>query len=186
MLNYLMRDGEIERIPLKHEMTEICLVEVPDCLRRIGLTVMCGPFFSVMPFPPRRCHSFSHVRYTPHYDWFDRADTEYADAHAHLEEVEVPTAWNKMAYDARRYIPVLAECRHVDSLFEVKSVLPRSEEDDSRPILFRPNHGGIRGFHCILGGKIDNVYDVVETMEQLGILGPAAAKRGTPVSEARS
>lgn len=179
MLNYLFRDGDIEMIPLKHEMTEMCLVDVPDCLKNIGLTVMCGPFFSVMPFPARGCHSFSHVRYTPHYDWNDREHTSYVNAHDHMASVDVASDWTKMKYDARRYIPVLAECRYRSSLFEVKTVLPRSEEDDSRPILFRPHHGGIHGFHCILGGKIDNVYDVVDRIEQLGILGPQPRSPGS-------
>ena len=75
-----------------------------------------------------------------------------------------------MKYDAKRYIPVLEECVYKKSLFEVKTVLPRSEEDDSRPILFKPNYGAIKGFHCIMGGKIDNIYDVIESIENLKIL----------------
>jgi hypothetical protein len=42
-------------------------------------------------------------------------------------------------------------------------VLPRSETDDSRPILFRPDHG-IPNYHVVLGGKIDNVYDVADEL----------------------
>ena len=52
-------------------MTEMCIVDVPDELKKVGITVMCGPFFSIMPFPSKQAHSFSHVRYTPHYEWDD-------------------------------------------------------------------------------------------------------------------
>lgn len=65
-LNYLLDNSGIELIPLKHEMTEMCLVDVPEELKRTGFTIMCGPFFSVMPFPSVGLHSFSHVRYTHH------------------------------------------------------------------------------------------------------------------------
>lgn len=64
-INYLLDASGVELIPLRHEMTEMCLVEVPDELKNKGFTVMCGPFFSVMPFPSMPFHSFSHVRYTP-------------------------------------------------------------------------------------------------------------------------
>lgn len=162
-INYVIEHSGIEFVPLKHEMTEMCLVEVPDQLKRLGITVMCGPFFSVMPFPPAGLHSFSHVRYTPHYEWRDGDGSKYEDAHAKFISAKHNSAWRYMQKDAARYIPILSECRYQSSLWEVKTVLPRSESDDSRPILFKPHHG-LRGFHCIMGGKIDNVYDAVEAI----------------------
>ena len=44
-------------------------------------------------------------------------------------------------------------------------MLPRSESNDSRPILFKPDHG-LPGLHNVMGGKIDNVYDVVEELSR--------------------
>ena len=81
-----------------------------------------------------------------------------------------------MVRDAARYLPALADCRYRDSLWEVKTVLPRSEVDDSRPILFRPDHG-IPNYHVVMGGKIDNVYDVADELaKRLGwIAQPLAA-----------
>ena len=66
-----------------------------------------------------------------------------------------------MLKDARRYLPILEESKYIDSLWEVKTVLPRSEVDDSRPILFKEDHG-LEGLTSIMGSKIDNVYDMVE------------------------
>lgn len=162
-INYLTAHSGIDLVPLKHEMTEMCLVDVPEQLKSIGITVMCGPFFSVMPFPPAGLHSFSHVRYTPHYEWRDGNGCIYEDAHARFFSAQRNSAWRYMQKDAARYIPILSECSYHSSLWEVKTVLPRSESDDSRPILFLPHHG-LKGFHCIMGGKIDNVYDAVEAI----------------------
>lgn len=162
-INYVVAHSGIELIPVKHEMTEMCLVEVPDPLRRLGITVMCGPFFSVMPFPSAGLHSFSHVRYTPHYEWSDGGGNRYEDADPRYLDAQRNSAWRYMQKDAARYIPLLSECAYHSSLWEVKTVLPRSESDDSRPILFLPHHG-IKGFHCVMGGKIDNVYDAVEAI----------------------
>lgn len=162
-INYVIAHSGIEFVPLKHEMTEMCLVDVPEQLKSLGITVMCGPFFSVMPFPSAGLHSFSHVRYTPHYKWIDGNGSKYVDAHDKFISAQRNSAWRYMQKDAARYIPILSECNYHSSLWEVKTVLPRSETDDSRPILFLPHHG-LKGFHCIMGGKIDNVYDAVEAI----------------------
>jgi glycine/D-amino acid oxidase-like deaminating enzyme len=148
-------------IPLKHELAEMALVEVPPVLKRLGVTVMDGPFFSCMPFPPRGLHTLSHVRYTPHGHWYDREGEPHARAYDLFDRSEKQTAFPHMVRDAARFLPPIARCEYRDSLWEVKTVLPRSETDDSRPILFRPDHG-IPGYHVVMGGKIDNVYDVCD------------------------
>ena len=169
MINQIITDSSLEIIPLKHELTEMALVTVPDELKDTGITIMDGPFFSVMPFPARGLHSFSHVRYTPHYEWHDTDREHYRDAHKHFDEINKRSAYTHMLQDAKRYIPILSECKYEDSIWEVKTILPRSESNDSRPILFKPNHG-LKGFHTVMGGKIDNVYDVVEVIEQTGLI----------------
>ncbi|MDY4993748.1 MAG: FAD-dependent oxidoreductase [Succinivibrio sp.] len=166
-INKVNTENGIDIIPLKHEMTEMCLVDVPEEIKNLGITVMCGPFFSVMPFPSVThngtvVHSLSHVRYTPHYEWYD--NVPYTDPHEKLSYDSKNTAFDLMLKDASRYIPILSECKYLRSLWEVKTVLPRSETDDSRPILCNFNHG-LKGYHCIMGGKIDNVYDAVAAIE---------------------
>lgn len=167
-LNFVAARSGLQVIPLKHELTEMCLVDVPEQIRHLGITIMCGPFFSVMPFPAVRheghvVHSFSHVRYTPHFEWHDAEGAPYRDAYARMDATRRFSAWEYMRKDAARYIPCLSECAYLDSLWEVKTVLPSSEVDDSRPILCRFDHG-LTGFHCIMGGKIDNIYDVVDAV----------------------
>ena len=159
MMNGILTKSQLERLELKHEMTEICLIEVPDELKDKGITVMCGPFFSVMPFPTANLHSFSHVRYTPHFQWFDSNNTEYLNGHDYISSIEKKSNWTRMLLDAKRYIPILEQSEYRKSIWEVKTVLPRSESNDSRPILFKPDHGLV-GLHNVMGGKIDNVYDI--------------------------
>lgn len=168
-INQILNTSGLPLVPLKYEMTEMCLVEVPPMLREMGITVMCGPFFSLMPFPSAVLHSFSHVRYTPHYEWSDGGEQTFVDSHKLFVSAQRNSAWHYMQKDAARYLPILAECQYHKSIWEVKTVLPRSESDDSRPILFLPNYG-IKGLHCIMGGKIDNVYDVVDAVTADGLV----------------
>lgn len=148
-------------LPLKHEVTELALVTPPPELSGLGVTLMDGPFFSCMPFPARGLHSLSHVRYTPHMSWIETGERDpYGTLAAYPKESRV----DRMLRDAARYVPALAGARVEDSLFTIKTVLTRNEGDDGRPILFE-RRGPEGRIVSVLGGKIDNVFDVLERLD---------------------
>jgi hypothetical protein len=70
-----------------------------------------------------------------------------------------------MQVNVRRYLPAISDARYVGSLFKVKTVLARSKDDDGRPILFE-RHPAFPGCYWLFGGKIDNVYDVLEKLDE--------------------
>ena len=51
---------------IKYELCEIILCRVNEALKDLGLTVMDGPFFSIMPFGRTGYHSLTSVTFTPH------------------------------------------------------------------------------------------------------------------------
>jgi glycine/D-amino acid oxidase-like deaminating enzyme len=138
------------RSRIKKELAELVLITPPAQLAGRSITVMDGPFFSVMPFPALGQYSLSHVRYTPH------VSSSEADAGAIL-----PTKSNatEMVRDAARYLPCLAQAQVSGSLFDIKAVLLSSEDTDARPILVERSEGA-GNVLSILGAKIDNIYDV--------------------------
>ncbi|HEY2248479.1 MAG TPA: FAD-dependent oxidoreductase [Bradyrhizobium sp.] len=137
---------------IKRELTEMVLLAPPPQLRGRGFTVMDGPFFSVMPFPPMALHALSHVRYTPHQATFEDAPLQPVRSNS-----------TAMIRDASRYMPCLAEAKIRRSLFEIKAVLARAEDSDARPILVERNAEGGRIF-SILGAKIDNIYELRDVL----------------------
>lgn len=147
---------------LKQEITEMALMQAPEVLKEIGITVMDGPFFSMMPFPARGLHTLSHVRYTPHFSW---KDEQGVDPYTRLDEYDRATRVDRMVRDVGRYLPAILEAKYVESLFEVKTVLIKNEGDDGRPILFE-KHAELPRCYSILGGKIDNIYDVIEKLDE--------------------
>lgn len=149
--------------PLKQELTEMALVQVPPALEGLGITVMDGPFFSLMPFPARNLHTLSHVRYTPQRSWLD---SRAIDPHTALDSDPGISRFDWMRRDASRYVPVFAELKQQGSLFEIKTVPLKNEVDDGRPILLE-EAANWPGFYSVLGGKIDNVFDVVEALDEL-------------------
>jgi glycine/D-amino acid oxidase-like deaminating enzyme len=160
-LNQLHGDFHGIKKGLKHEITEMALMELPDSLRSLGITVMDGPFFSMMPFPARGLHTLSHVRYTPHLHWNDKAGI---NPYQKLQNYDRATRADRMVRDVARYMPDIVKAKHIDSLFEIKTILIKNEGDDGRPILFE-KHDDLPGCYSILGGKIDNIYDVLEKLD---------------------
>jgi len=146
---------------LKHEITEMALIQVPSALEGLGITVMDGPFFSIMPFPARGMHTLSHVRYTPHIQWNDE---QGIDPYQKLSQYERTTHIDRMTRDVGRYLPDIHDAKYVESLFEIKTILEKNENDDGRPILFE-KHPELYGCYSVLGGKIDNIYDVLEKLD---------------------
>jgi glycine/D-amino acid oxidase-like deaminating enzyme len=161
-INGLLSRSGIEKLALKQELAEMALVEVPPILRQVGVTIMCGPFFSFMPFPSRGLHTFSHVRYTPHHAWNDK-DLD-VDNLAYFARVPKVSHFPFMQKDSQRYMPIVERFVQRGSLWELKTILPQSESDDSRPILFKRDVG-LPGSTCVLGGKIDNVYDMESELD---------------------
>jgi glycine/D-amino acid oxidase-like deaminating enzyme len=160
-LNQFEGDFPGTRTGLKQEITEMALMLAPPALQGLGITVMDGPFFSMMPFPARGLHTLSHVRYTPHLHWNDQ---QGIDPYKKLQQYECATRVDRMVRDVGRYLPAVLDAKYVDSLFEVKTVLVKNEGDDGRPILFE-KHPELPGCYSILGGKIDNIYDVLEKLD---------------------
>src|SRR5579859_2475132 len=114
-VNDILGAAGAEEIPLKYEMTELALVEPPAELEGAAVTVMDGAYFSIMPYPSRRLFTLSHVRYTPHYA------TERGSAGRPLA-----THFTHMILDAARYLPAMRSARYVESLWEMKAIMPRS------------------------------------------------------------
>jgi glycine/D-amino acid oxidase-like deaminating enzyme len=152
---------------LKQEITEMALMQVPPALDGLGITVMDGPFFSIMPFPARGLHTLSHVRYTPHLHWNDE---QGIDPYQKLNQYDRATRVDRMVRDVGRYLPAVLEAKYIDSLFEIKTVLVKNEGDDGRPILFE-KHRELPGCYSVLGGKIDNIYDVLEILDAENFVG---------------
>ena len=128
----------------------------------MGITIMDGPFFSCIPYPDADLYSLSHVRYTPHESWTQ--DGHVGSHNRSQLEHGLQSRVTHMIKDAQRYVPSLKHAQHQKSMFEVKTVLIQNENDDGRPILYQKRPKGSRVV-SILGGKLDNVYDLFELIQ---------------------
>lgn len=162
-----------ELFSLKYELCEIILCRVSNALKGIGLTVMDGPFFSIMPFGKTGYHSLTSVTFTPHKTSYEIVPqfscTKGEEKICTLKQLgncntckERPeSAWEYMSALAGKYIKEEFQFYYDKSLFSMKPILKASEIDDSRPTVIK--------YACqepvflsVLSGKINTVYDLDE------------------------
>lgn len=173
--NQLLDKLGYEKFKIKYELCEIILCEVNDKLRDVGITVMDGPFFSIMPFGKTGLHSLTSVTFTPHKTSYDTTPSFECQSRSdglcnseHLHNCNLCSAKPKSAYQymsnlAHKYMKDCYGFEYKDSLFSMKPILKASEIDDSRPTVVRV-YSQSPTFVSVLSGKINTVYDLDEVL----------------------
>ena len=160
-----------ESFGIKYELCEIILCNVDERLKDTGLTVMDGPFFSIMPFGKTGVHSLTSVTFTPHMTSYDKvplfecqeksngfcSPAQLGNCNDCVAKPE--SAWNYMSGLAHKYMRDDLEFEYKQSLFSMKPILKASEVDDSRPTVVKI-HSSEPYMVSVLSGKINTVYDL--------------------------
>ncbi len=174
-VNEIHRLLGLEPFKIKYELCEIILCEVSENLKNVGITVMDGPFFSIMPFGRTGLHSLTSVTFTPHETSYGEVaefpcqqnSKDHCRPGALYNCNDCParpeSAWPYMSQLARKYLKPEYEFRYLKSLFSMKPILKASEIDDSRPTVIR-QYTEDPAFISVLSGKINTVYDLDEVL----------------------
>ncbi|MBK7336645.1 MAG: FAD-binding oxidoreductase [Saprospirales bacterium] len=172
--NGVNRQFGAAEIPLMHEISEMAFVHSP-ALQNTGLTVMDGPFGSIMPYGKSGLLSVSSVAYThhrvsyenlPHYTCQTPETGCRPDFLADCNPCfnRPPSNYRKMLGQMRQYFSEQVEWEYKYSWFTIKSKLQASFIDDGRPTeisLLRENPH----FYCIFAGKINSIYEIEKIVE---------------------
>jgi len=158
-------------LPIKYELCEIILCKPSEKLKNLGITVMDGPFFSIMPFGDKGLHSLTSVTFTPHVTSFETVPTfdcqtrsgdyctQQALGNCNTCPAKPESAWRYMSHLAKKYLKDDYGFEYVESLFSIKPILIASEIDDSRPTIIR-RYSENPHFISAFSGKINTVYEL--------------------------
>ena len=175
-VNQLQTLAGFNTFQIKYELCELALCKVSDNLKSIGLTVMDGPFFSLMPFGKTGYYTLSSVTFTPNMTCYSNLPTfecqENSNGYctpARLGNcntcpVTPESAWPHMIALVKKYMKPEYKIEYVKSLFSIKPILKSSEIDDSRPTLIR-KFSENPTFVSVLSGKINTIYDLGEVIK---------------------
>lgn len=173
--NQILNKLGYEPFKIKYELCEIILCKVSNKLKDVGITVMDGPFFSIMPFGKTGYHSLTSVTFTPHVTSYDSLPTfecqKRSNGFCSPEQLgncndcpaKPESAWTYMSNMAKKYLKDDYEFEYAGSLFSMKPILKASEVDDSRPTVIK-QYSNNPTFVSVLSGKINTVYDLDEVL----------------------
>ncbi|MBC3803648.1 FAD-dependent oxidoreductase [Acetobacterium fimetarium] len=173
--NQILDLAGFEAFKIKYELCEIILCEAKEQLLDVGITVMDGPFFSIMPFGKTGSHSLTSVTFTPHVSSFESLPAFHCQARSggyctpqqlgncNDCPAQPESAWPYMSSMARKYLKEAYGFSYTGSLFSMKPILKASEVDDSRPTVIR-KASEKPTFVSVLSGKINTVYDLDEVL----------------------
>lgn len=176
-MNQILEMAGFENLGIKYELCEIILCNVEDKLKNTGITVMDGPFFSIMPFGKTGFHSLTSVTFTPHMTCYDKIPSFSCqnDSAGYCSKkwlgncndcpARPNTAFPYMSNLAKKYMLDDFGFEYEKSLFSMKPILASSEIDDSRPTIIR-TYSHNPTFVGVLSGKINTVYDLDEVLDE--------------------
>jgi hypothetical protein len=164
----------LEKINLMHEISEMAFLTSPQ-LKNTGLTIMDGPFASIMPYGKSGLLSLSSVAYTHHkvsyaaeptfdcQEW--RADCK-PDFTAICNDCQYRPSSNyhKMLAQIEQYLSERVQLHYFTSMFTIKSKLRANYIDDGRPTEIGLLSNNPR-FYCIFAGKINSIYEIEKVVE---------------------
>ena len=160
-----------EPLKIKYELCEVILCKVSNNLKDVGVTMMDGPFFSLMPFGQTGYHSLTAVNYTPHktcqsvfpeFDCQQNSNNTCSSnklGNCNTCIAKPKSSWPFMLALAKKYLKDDIEIEYVESLFSIKPILQESEIDDSRPTVIK-EFSKTPKLVSVLSGKINTVYDL--------------------------
>ncbi len=158
-------------LALMHEISEIAFAASPQ-LAQIGLTVMDGPFGSIMPYGLSGLLSISSVAYTHHSISYEDLPTfacqqPETDPSCRPDAPGICTSCPrrpttntyKMVAQMRQYLSDTVRIQYLFSYFTIKTKLKASYIDDGRPteialLRERPR------FYCLFAGKVNSIYEI--------------------------
>lgn len=167
----------LQLFKIKYELCEIILCQAEEKLKNVGITVMDGPFFSIMPFGKTGIHSLTSVTFTPHvtsYESLPKFDCQIrSNGYCSMEQLgncnecqaKPESSWGYMSNLARKYLLPEYKFKYLGSLYSMKPILQASEIDDSRPTVIRKLFDKPT-FVSVLSGKINTVYDLDEVLRK--------------------
>ncbi|TNE48312.1 MAG: FAD-binding oxidoreductase [Bacteroidetes bacterium] len=160
----------LREIGLTHEISEIAFLTSVEFQEK-GLTVMDGPFGSIMPYGLSGLLSMSSVAYThhkisyenlPHFDCQVPEDPGCTpDMPGICTDCARRPASNayKMLRQMEQYFSEQVHFQYLFSYYTIKSKLKTSYIDDGRPTEISKLHD-TPALYCLFAGKVNSIYEI--------------------------
>lgn len=158
-INQFNKNLNISSEATKYEYTINFIIDLP--LEHIGLTIMDGPFVTLLPFGKPGRFILYHVKHsvlktvvnhTPPKEWesLNTSPTSLLD---------IKQLFIKTIEDSSYFIPILKKARFVKILESPRMILANKEASDARPSIINTP---LKNYLTVFSGKIDHCFSVAD------------------------
>lgn len=176
-INIVNRLFGVKLLDLKYELCEVELGIPNKELSNLAFTIMDGDFFSTMPFGNDNYHTLTSVHFTPHLTSYEKIpkfrcqekklecgqkilfNCNNCKYRPNSKEKEMYAIFNEYLLDKYKF-------EYKESLFAIKPILIKSENDDSRPTIIE-KHTNNPTFISCLSGKVSTIYLMEEFVDNI-------------------
>ena len=160
--NYLTEQLGILVPERQYEYTVVPIIELD--IDKIGITIMDGPFLTILPFGKTNKFLLYHVDLSVidsevntklNLEWLSKKTSP-------LSKINKEDYFNMMIDECKNFIPVLQKSKLIDFLEGPRMVLPRRDDSDERPSLITDTNCYIEVF----SGKIDHSIWIAEEISK--------------------
>lgn len=167
-INSLRNRLGLDLLPLHFELTEIVLGKVREPFANLGITMMDGPFWSIMPFGNSDLVSLTSVGITPIYNSKDFPTFPCQDSRTGCSSMELAncnecqvrpksTAKHQLQ-QMKMFMKDENFFSPTQTLMTIKSILSNTLVDDARPTLIQREKNS--KVWTVLSGKVSTLFDL--------------------------
>jgi len=156
--NYLAEQLGIFVPESQYEYTAVPIIELD--IAKIGITIMDGPFLTILPFGKTNKFLLYHVNLSViDSDVSNKLNLEWLSKETSpLSKIDKQKYFSTMIDQCKNFIPALKNAKLIDFLEGPRMVLPKKGDSDARPSLITNTNDYIEVF----SGKIDHSIWVAE------------------------
>ena len=150
--NYLTEQLGIDVPERQYEYTAVPIIELD--IDKIGITIMDGPFFTILPFGKTNKFLLYHVKFSVidseissklNLEWLEKSTSPFS-------KIDKKKYFNAMINSCKSFMPALKNAKLIDFLEGPRMVLSKAEHNDARPSLITENSN----YFEVFSGKIDH------------------------------
>ena len=155
-LNSFNLDLGVTRRKLQFELTVVPIIRWRSNLKPLGITVMDGKFFTVLPFGKSEFYLLYHVEHTVQDTFIGYKYPEsWTNPKSAISNTSAKQAFEKMVSSSSYWLPEIINAEYVDYLATIRVVLADVDITDKRPSLIN-KISTKNPFYTVFSGKIDH------------------------------
>ena len=156
-INQFNRSLGISSVMNQYEYTVNFIIELP--MQHIGITIMDGPFVTLLPFGKPGRFILYHVKHsvlksivndTPPQGWQSSKTSP-------ITTTDIKQLFEETIEDSALFIPILRKAKFINLLESPRMVLANTEETDARPSILNVP---VENYLTVFSGKVDHCFAV--------------------------